>query len=204
MTIRLEALERGHRMRQRIALRLARLLPSPADDVVKMSFYRPEFFGRPWLRFARSIMRGASDWTPGERELFGAFVSRLNACRYCAGIHTRAAALNAGPTTPVERIEPIDRWRETRFEPRVRAALEMLETMTLRPDALARADIDRVRAAGVSEAAIADALYVGFAFNLINRIANALGFDWGDEAGAARIAFVMNRIGYRVPDFLLK
>ena len=59
-------------------------------------------------------------------------------------------------------------------------------------------------AAGVSDAAIADALYVGFAFNFINRLANAFGFDWGDEATATKIAVVLNRVSYHVPDVLLR
>jgi hypothetical protein len=39
------------------------------------------------------------------------------------------------------------------------------------------ADVDAVRGAGVSDAAIEDALTVCFGFNLIDRIADSLGFD---------------------------
>lgn len=202
MTLRLDVLEHGHRGRQRAALRVAGLVPGlPMDDVVKASLYRPAFFGRPWLRLARSLMRGPSEWTAGEREFFGAFVSRLNACRYCAGIHTRVAELTNHPATS---LDPIERWREGSFTPRVRATLELLEKMTERPDDLGRADIDALRAADVSDNAIADVLYVGFLFNLINRLANAFGFDWGDEATARKIAVVLNRVSYRVPEFLLR
>jgi uncharacterized peroxidase-related enzyme len=200
--VRLEVLEHGHGRRQRIALRVAKLFLGVEDDVVKASFYRPEFFGGPWLRMAHSVMRGPSEWTPGDRELFGAFISRLNACRYCAGIHSHAATL-AGDSA-VDRIEPIGRWREAGLPPRIQATLELLEKMTERPDDLGRSDIDAVRAAGVSDNAIADVLYVGFLFNLINRLANAFGFEWGDEATAAKIAAVLNRVSYKVPDFLLR
>ena len=94
--------------------------------------------------------------------------------------------------------------REAGFAPRVHATLALLQKMTERPDDVGRADIDVVRATGVSDAAIADALYVGFTFNLINRLANAFGFDWGDEATARKIAVVLNRVSYRVPDVLLR
>ena len=30
----------------------------------------------------RTVMRGPSDWSVGERELFAAFVSRLNQCHF--------------------------------------------------------------------------------------------------------------------------
>jgi hypothetical protein len=44
--------------------------------------YRPEFFGRPCCDFAQMVMRGPSEWTVGERELFGAFTSKLNRCAF--------------------------------------------------------------------------------------------------------------------------
>jgi alkylhydroperoxidase family enzyme len=59
---------------------------------------------------------------------------------------------------------------------RVRAALALLETMTLRPDELGAADVRPLLDAGVSHAGVVDALYVGFLFNTIDRIADSLGF----------------------------
>ena len=49
--------------------------------------------------------------------------------------------------------------------------------MTLTPTDVAAHDVDAVRAAGVSDAAIEDALAVCFGFNLIDRVADSLGFD---------------------------
>lgn len=59
---------------------------------------------------------------------------------------------------------------------RVRAALGLLETMTLRPDELGATDVTPLLEAGVSEAGVVDALFVGFLFNTIDRIADSLGF----------------------------
>jgi alkylhydroperoxidase family enzyme len=59
---------------------------------------------------------------------------------------------------------------------RVRATLGLLETMTLRPDELAAGDVEPLLRAGVSPGGIVDALYVGFLFNTIDRIADSLGF----------------------------
>ena len=49
--------------------------------------------------------------------------------------------------------------------------------MTLAPKEVSAADVDAVREAGISDAAIEDALAVCFGFNLIDRIADSLGFD---------------------------
>jgi hypothetical protein len=50
--------------------------------VVKTLLYRPELFGRPFSEELHRVMRGPSDWSPGERELFAAFTSLLNQCPF--------------------------------------------------------------------------------------------------------------------------
>jgi len=50
--------------------------------VVKTLMYRPELFGRPFSEALDEVMRGPSDWTPGERELFAGFTSLLNQCPF--------------------------------------------------------------------------------------------------------------------------
>jgi hypothetical protein len=50
--------------------------------VLKTLYYRPELFGRPYSAALHLAMRGPSDWSAGERELFAAFVSSLNQCPF--------------------------------------------------------------------------------------------------------------------------
>lgn len=50
--------------------------------VVKTLLYRPEVFGRPFSDALDGVMRGPSDWSPGERELFAAFTSLLRQCPF--------------------------------------------------------------------------------------------------------------------------
>ena len=59
----------------------------------------------------------------------------------------------------------------------MRATLGFLEKLTLRPDELTPADADEVRAAGVSDEALVDAIHVGALFNMIARLADSLGWD---------------------------
>jgi hypothetical protein len=49
--------------------------------------------------------------------------------------------------------------------------------VSLAPDDVSAADVAAVRAAGVSDGAIEDALAVCFGFNVIDRVADSLGFD---------------------------
>jgi hypothetical protein len=50
--------------------------------VLKTINYRPELFGRPYSAALDAAMRGPSDWSPAERELFAGFVSSLNQCPF--------------------------------------------------------------------------------------------------------------------------
>jgi len=55
---------------------------SPVPGVVRVLSYRSEMFGSPFSNCLEDVMRGPSDWSVGERELFAAFVSRKNQCPF--------------------------------------------------------------------------------------------------------------------------
>lgn len=178
-----------------------RTVAGAEDAVVKTSLYRPEIFGRAFLHLCRSVMRGPSEWSPGERELFAAFVSQQNTCPFCLSIHTSMTALTLDPSITVDRLRD---WRAIGFRPQVAAMLAFLEKLNLSPDQVGPTDVRSLRAAGLSDAAIIDALNVRFMFDTVNRLANAFGYDWGGEANARTGAVFLNRAAYRVPEFLLR
>ena len=81
--MRLKAVERGERLADRLlyaAIRVGSGFRAP--DVVRTLGHRKAFFGQPHRVHTQAVMRGPSPWTVGERELFAAFVSRLNQCLF--------------------------------------------------------------------------------------------------------------------------
>lgn len=78
--MRLRKVHTGHRLPDKAMLALMQLVTGHAPGVVRTLKYRKEYFGRPWTTLTQQVMRGASQWTVGEREIFAAFVSRLNQC----------------------------------------------------------------------------------------------------------------------------
>lgn len=54
----------------------------PVSDIRRILSYRPELFGQPFSACLQEVLRGPSDWSIGERELFAAFTSRKNRCTY--------------------------------------------------------------------------------------------------------------------------
>ena len=80
---------------------------------------------------------------------------------------------------------------------RLRATLGLLEKVTLSPREITSQDIAKLREAGLTDRAILDATYVCAGFNIIARIADALGFKIPSEELFARAAKLLVIFGYR-------
>jgi hypothetical protein len=52
------------------------------SDISLAIRYRPELFGEPISAYFQEVIKGPSDWSEAERELFAAFVSKLNRCPF--------------------------------------------------------------------------------------------------------------------------
>ncbi len=82
--MRLDKVAHGHGLGARVKLSLIGLMSGKggAPDVVRAVMYRPRFWGAPQSALFQKVMRGPSEWSVGERELFAAFVSRKNQCPF--------------------------------------------------------------------------------------------------------------------------
>jgi alkylhydroperoxidase family enzyme len=90
-------------------------------------------------------------------------------------------------------------WHTAEVDPKVRAALALLEKVTLTPEAVSAADVAPLRALGLPRQAVEDALMVCFCFNLIDRLADAFGWHVPGRAGVdASARFLLDK-GYLMP-----
>jgi hypothetical protein len=81
--IRLSVVDHGHAPDRAAFLQEARERSGREPlGVVKTLLYRPELFGGPFTSELHGAMRGPSDWSAGERELFAGFTSLLNQCLF--------------------------------------------------------------------------------------------------------------------------
>jgi uncharacterized peroxidase-related enzyme len=163
-------------------------------DVVKTLTYRPEYFGRHFCDLGHELLRGPSEWTIGERELFGAFTSSLNRCLFWTKAHRAVAWSLLGHELTGEVFAD---WRKAQIDLRLRATLGLLEKVTLSPREIGSHDLAKLREAGLTDRAILDATYVCAGFNIIARIADALGFKIPSEELFARAAKLLVIFGYR-------
>jgi hypothetical protein len=79
--MRLKAVESGEGLKAKLIFGMTRLMQRRrAPDIVRTLMYRPNFLGRFMNDWTQAVMRGPSDWSVAQRELFAAFTSRLNQC----------------------------------------------------------------------------------------------------------------------------
>jgi uncharacterized peroxidase-related enzyme len=182
--------------RQRAVQTISRLTGAELDDVGQSCMRWPDLWGRPLLALAQEVLRGTSSWTVGERELLAAVVSQANACSFCVGTHSAIADRALA-------VPAFAGWEDGRAGPAVTAAARFVVKLTQSPEDLGTADVAATRAAGVTDAALAEAIYIAFLFNAINRVADALEFTHHSERARIQGANLLRRMGYRPPGFLL-
>lgn len=90
----------------------------------------------------------------------------------------------------------VDDWRTAPLDAKLRATLRFLEKLTLHPDDVRPADVAPLRAAGLSDEAIADAIHVCALFNIYDRMADALAWYLPDRAGYAASGESLMKRGY--------
>jgi alkylhydroperoxidase domain protein len=108
-----------------------------------------------------------------ERELAAAATSRSNGCIFCASVHARFASTHSKRSNDVQRLldEGVTADLGERWNAVVAASVALTET----PSAFGEKDIERLRAAGLDDFAIADAIHGAAFFNWANRLMLSLG-----------------------------
>jgi len=108
-----------------------------------------------------------------ERELAAAATSRFNGCIFCASVHARFASTYSKRREDVQRLLEIGTTAD--LDERWNAIVSASIALTATPIEFGRAHIDRLRATGLDNAAIADVINSAAFFNWANRLMLSLG-----------------------------
>jgi uncharacterized peroxidase-related enzyme len=128
----------------------------------------------PLIQFHEALLRRPSPFTEGERELIAAYVSGLNRCRYCHGVHSATAeVLGIKPELVDSRLD-ID---TAGVDPKMRPVLRYARKLTEQPSSLTQADADAIFAEGWEEAALYYTVAVTALFNFMNRLVEGMGIE---------------------------
>jgi len=192
--MRLREIDRGDSIFNRLLIGFISLVSGMRlPDAARVAFYHKDFFGSPMGAWTQAAMRGPSAWSVGDRELMAALVAKWNSCDFCVGAHGAVAARE------IERSlvdTALADYRAAPISDGLKATLEFLEAMTLRPTELTSESAAAVFEAGVSAEALKDAIAVGAIFNIVTRYANALDFALPTANEFDRAASMLLKRGY--------
>lgn len=110
------------------------------------------------------------------------------------GEHAAVAVSALGDEDWVRRVLEGDPTVE--LEPRVATTLEFLRRLTIEPWDLTPAALDPMRQAGVSDAAIEEAIAVCTVFSIIDRLADAFDFPMSTDKQRGVNVTMLTRLGY--------
>ena len=137
---------------------------------------------KPLIEYHEVLLRGPSPLSVGERELIAAYVSGLNACRYCHGIHARTAEAFGIDEGALEAlVEDID--AAAGLDARMRPLLRYVKKLTETPARMTESDAAPVFEAGWDETALVHAVSICALFNFMNRLVEGCGLK-GDPGYA--------------------
>ena len=173
--MRLAAVRRGRTLVDRLRLAYLRLrtgeLGTDFDNTMR---YRPDLFGSPFGAYVQAVRSHSGEWTIGEQQLFATVASQMLKCQFCMSVH-REGAVREMPPAVVDAV--LEDWRSAPIPERLKAVIGLYEKLTDAPSDLGPDDIAPLRAAGLSDAAILEAVHIRTVFSIMTRVADALGFE---------------------------
>lgn len=170
-------------------------LPSMPKDASLLDVFRmfPET-NEPLIVFHEALLRGASPFTEGERELVAAYVSGLNGCRYCHGVHTATAERLGIKSGAIASL--LDGGDTGAISEGMRPVLKFAKKLTRHADGVMQSDVDAIFAVGWNETAVYHLVAVVALFNYMNRLVEGLGIEL-NPAYARTAAKRLADYGYR-------
>ncbi len=108
--------------------------------------------------------------------------------------HTAVAVLGTGDDEWVAAV--LENWRTAPVNEKLRRTLGFLEKLTVSPSEVSPEDIESVRSVGVSDKGIEEVIYICFLFSVMDRLADAFGFDMPSAKDFQRGGRVLYSFGY--------
>ncbi|MCY4453863.1 MAG: peroxidase-related enzyme [Immundisolibacterales bacterium] len=176
--------EAGEDLRE--ALALARTPHGTVDNVMRVHSLRPNTLHGHVVLYRATLHDDANTLPAWLQECIASYVSILNDCAYALANHWANARHLIGDDERAARIEAAlaAHRPEDAFEGRELALMRYAEKLTLRPGAMERSDVDKMRAAGLDDGEVLEANQIVGYFNYVNRCLNGLGVTTeGDVVG---------------------
>ena len=133
----------------------------------------------PLLEYHEVLLRGPSPFSVAERELIAAYVSGLNACHYCHGVHKATAEKFGVSAGLIEDL--LNDMSTADIDEKMKPVLHYVGKLTKTPSQISSADADTIFAAGWDDHALHDAVACCALFNMMNRLIEGLGIEADED-----------------------
>jgi uncharacterized peroxidase-related enzyme len=155
-------------------------IPSLTDDSGAIAVMKLDMAtGAPFADYIAAQLL-TNSLLPGEdKELLGAYISRLNNCNYTLGIHKTAfKSFGLDPSIIDALINDID---SAPVSEKLKPVLKFAKILTLTPGSISATDADAVLEAGYSEKEFHDIVMTISLFNFTNRMLDGHGIKGNKE-----------------------
>jgi len=192
--MRLNQVEKGDGFLQALLIRFISMVSGMRlPDAARIVMYHDDFYGKPMAAWTQAAMRGDSNWSVGERELFAAITAEWNSCAFCIKAHSAIASLVLDKTLVNAALED---FRQAKLGSKLQTTLAFLEKFAKTPDDITVEQVRTLLHNGISQQELEDAMAVVTLFSITVRLANALDFAVPDDSDFSRGAKRMLEQGY--------
>jgi uncharacterized peroxidase-related enzyme len=140
--------------------------------------------GRALIELHEHVLRKDSQLTAGDKELIAAYVSALNSCQYCFGVHAQTAQAFGIDPNVIDALV-----RDVHSAPVAGALKPILlyaRQLTLEPSKTTATQAQSVFASGWTERDLHDAVMTVCLFNFMNRLLEGHGVKGYDSLFVSR------------------
>lgn len=167
-------------------LKLARTPHGTVDNVMRVHSLRPGTMRGHVVLYRAALHDDANTLPTWLQETISSYVSILNDCTYSLANHWKNARHLIGDEEKADAIETAMQARRPQdaLDGKALALLLYAEKLTLEPGAMAEADVQQLKTAGLDDGEILEANQIICYFNYVNRSLNGLGVTTkGDIVG---------------------
>ncbi|MEK6255907.1 MAG: peroxidase-related enzyme [Chloroflexota bacterium] len=153
------------------------------DHILSVHSLRPRTLTAHLAIYKASLHSRPNELSPRERELVAVCVSRLNGCDYCVNHHSAGLGRHIGDQELAQQLgkAAVGEPSSVELSKRESALCRYATKLTDHPKDMEAADVDSLRAAGLTDAGILDLNQIVAYFAYANRTVNGLGVEVGEE-----------------------
>ncbi len=132
----------------------------------------------PFVQLLDNVMSTPSELSQAQKEMIALYSSQLNGCNYCVDSHS---CVLSKLETDDDLINSIANNSTELLDNKLREVFIFSKKLTVEPENIIQADIDKVTNSGWSDQTVEDIICIVSTFAYLNRLADGFGLEGSNE-----------------------